>query len=365
MDAMTIVTICLAVAYIAFIFIQHFYTESKRKTIKTVIHVNGIRGKSTVTRLIIAGLKNCNLKVFGKTTGTIPTIIDTNNVCIPIKRKGPANIREQLKMISLAAKQNADVLVLECMAVNPELQFMCEHRILHSDITVITNVRADHLDQMGNSLESIAYSLANTIPDNRKLILGEDKCLSIFQRCADKCKAKVIVAKPYDGEELLDTFSENIAVALEVCRQLGVNEEAFFEGMCEYIPDPGALATIVKENSVFINGFSINDPESILRIYMMICQKYDASKITILLNERADRPFRLEQHIEMLKQMKYKKVIIVGSNLSYTMNKLSKIGIVATTINDTKDLLQEEIIFGCGNIADNGLKIIDFFTKGK
>ena len=40
------------------------------------IHVNGARGKSSVTRLIAAGLREGGLKTIAKTTGSAPRIID-------------------------------------------------------------------------------------------------------------------------------------------------------------------------------------------------------------------------------------------------------------------------------------------------
>ena len=54
--------------------IHHNYLEN----IPIRIHVNGSRGKSSVVRLIAAGLRAGNIKVFGKTTGTSPRIIDEN-----------------------------------------------------------------------------------------------------------------------------------------------------------------------------------------------------------------------------------------------------------------------------------------------
>lgn len=51
------------------------------------------------------------------------------------------------------------------MAVKPELQHICENKILDSDIGVITNVREDHLDEMGKTLDEIAESLSNTVPN--------------------------------------------------------------------------------------------------------------------------------------------------------------------------------------------------------
>ena len=42
------------------------------------IHVNGTRGKSSVTRLIGAGLREGNIKTITKVTGTFPRLILEN-----------------------------------------------------------------------------------------------------------------------------------------------------------------------------------------------------------------------------------------------------------------------------------------------
>ena len=49
-----------------------------RATLRHVVHVNGTRGKSTVCRLIEAGLRAGGLRVFCKTTGTDPMTIDVS-----------------------------------------------------------------------------------------------------------------------------------------------------------------------------------------------------------------------------------------------------------------------------------------------
>ena len=359
-----IIGISLSILYIFYVIIERLLINYYRKKIPLIIHINGIRGKSTTTRLIDAGLRNCGLKVFSKTTGTIPTMINTNNEDVPIKRLGKANIREQIKMLRKAAKENVDVLVLECMAVNPELQKICEEKILKANITLITNVRMDHIKDMGNTLEDLALALSNTTPSNGKLIVNESEFTNIFAQKASKKNSQLVVAKNYDGIEDLDTFKDNIAIALEVARQLNLNEEAFFEGMKMYHKDVGAYCEIKKENTIFLNGFSINDPDSIKIAYEKVIQKYNKEELTILLNSRSDRPTRVSQHLEMLKSLKCKKIILMGSATSYLVKKIKDtLDIEVEVYKNKEELLNEKVIFAIGNIGGDGMKLVEYFKK--
>ena len=84
------------------------------------IHVNGSRGKSSVTRLIASGLRAGGLKVIAKTTGTAPRIIDENGKDRIIHRLRSASIGEQVRLMRNFAKRKPDAVVFECMAVNPQ-----------------------------------------------------------------------------------------------------------------------------------------------------------------------------------------------------------------------------------------------------
>jgi len=132
-------------AVIIFSVFEYFLHHTYRKKIPLLIHINGTRGKSSVTRLIAAGLREGGKRTIAKTTGSAPRIILENGSEIPIQRPRGPNIREQVKICKFAAKRSAEALVLECMAVMPEYQWVTEHKIVRSDIGVITNIRLDHL----------------------------------------------------------------------------------------------------------------------------------------------------------------------------------------------------------------------------
>ena len=160
------------------------------------IHVNGSRGKSSVVRLIASGLRAGGLKTIGKTTGTSPRIIDENGDDKYIHRLRSASIGEQISLIRYFSKLKPDALVIECMAVNPQYQWVSEQKIIKSTIGVLTNVRPDHIDEMGMSMNQITKSMANTVPFNGIMVTSEKKKTNILLEISQKrnSQKKTIIA---------------------------------------------------------------------------------------------------------------------------------------------------------------------------
>ena len=96
------------------------------------VNVNGIRGKSTATRLITAILQEAGYRVVGKTTGTAARMFAWDCPEEEEIHRYPhgVSISEQLKVIRSAAKRGANALVCECMAVKPEYQRVYQQDII-------------------------------------------------------------------------------------------------------------------------------------------------------------------------------------------------------------------------------------------
>src|SRR6476661_769596 len=60
------------------------------------VHVNGIRGKSTVTRLVGGVLREGGFVTVGKTTGSAARVITPSGAEMPIHRRGAPTINEQV-----------------------------------------------------------------------------------------------------------------------------------------------------------------------------------------------------------------------------------------------------------------------------
>lgn len=373
---MEIIIIILCLFCIFYLFFEKRRSECQRETFKYLIHVNGIRGKSTVSRLIDAGVRAGGYKVFTKITGTSPRIIDTFNVEREINRKGKANIKEQIKTINWAYREGAEVLITECMAVKPEYQYICENKILHADINIITNVREDHLDEMGKSLDEIASSLANTIPTNGAIFTSDEKYFDFFKREAIKKNSKAFINREEKEEYWEIDFPSNVALALEVCKYIGIDEKKALEGLKNYHRDPGVLKVLLyknRENKIyFINAMAANDPNSTEIIIDRLSKKdYWNNKRYLLVNNRGDRVSRWEQYIGFVKKVdkKFDKILISGENRELFQKYLLKEKIAKEKIeivgnaSDFDSIEKDILILAVGNICGNGKKIVDYFEE--
>ena len=340
------------------------------------IHVNGSRGKSSVVRLIAAGLREGGLKTYGKTTGTSPRIIDDKGEDRYIHRLRSASIGEQISLIRYFSKFNPDALVIECMAVNPQYQWVSEQKIVKSTIGVLTNVRPDHLDEMGVSMDQITKSMANTIPFDGIMVTSEDKKVDILSSISKERNTKFYLAEAEVKNNDLNNFKylehiENIQLALKVCELCGIKKEIAINGMKKCKPDPGALTIWNikdgKKSFKFINAFAANDPSSTLKTWHMIENRIDFSDFAIFLNTRIDRQYRTIQLINLIfKELKPKVLILRGENfpseLSNLMDKNSDIKVYKFPYSIKQDKLikfiaedlNDFIVLGIGNIVGWG-----------
>ena len=234
---MSALILLLLAVCLALLILEDRQVRRDRSELVHVVYVNGIRGKSTVTRMIDGGLRAGGWKVFCKTTGTVPMVIGVDGTARPLVRRGRANISEQVRVLHRAVREGAQILVIECMAVDPALQAVSQHRMVRADIGVITNVRLDHTAEMGPTLEEICDSLSNTIPWNGTLFTADGAFLDQLRTNGRRKNCRVELAQPDSGLPDFD-FPENVALALAVCREIGVDRNRALEGILRYQPDP-------------------------------------------------------------------------------------------------------------------------------
>lgn len=350
----------LTIFWLGSLFVEAGRTRRARRQLAHVVHVNGTRGKSTVCRLIEAGLRAGGLRVFCKTTGTDPMTIDVDGREELLVRRGKANIKEQIKILQRAADQRAQVLIVECMALQPELQYAAQHQILQADVGVITNVRRDHTDVMGESLSEICDALCNTVPRNGVLFTGEQGQGERMSAAARRMGSRFFAVRP-DGEEPAFDFPENIALALAVCEHLGISRETALTGMARFKRDPFALTLHRVHGGVWINGLSINDVQSTCMVWENLKEKYGwgDKRLILLVNNRADRGSRTQDMVRVCLALSPGEVWLLGASQGYMQARLNRRSIPARRFANAEALnltgLDEScVVFAIGNIAGEG-----------
>ena len=357
--------------YLLYLLWEAYTVRIARRKLDHVIHVNGTRGKSTVSRLIEAGLRAGGLRVFCKTTGTDPMTIDVNGREEPICRRGKANIKEQIDVLRRAAAQNAQVLVVECMAITPEFQQTSQHDILRADVGVITNVRRDHMDVMGDTLPQIADALCHTVPRGGILFTAETVMTERLKAAAEKSGSRFAHAEVRGDEGTID-FPENVALALSVCEEFGVPRETALTGMRHFSRDPYALSLYRLGKAAFIGGLSINDIQSICMVWEKLCAEHSwqNKKLTLLINNRGDRASRTEDMLCVCTALRPSEVWLLGASRGYMKRGLKRKlpdaavrELAGGTDIAVDSLTEDQVIFAIGNIAGDGRELMEYVRR--
>ena len=204
------------------------------------------------------------------------------------------------------------------MALVPQLQWLCEDKLVRATHGVITNAREDHLDVMGPTGRDVAKALAGMIPPGGKLYTADRDHLDFFAAaCADR-RLRVL---PHDagrrggdhaagpgGLLVRRARGERGAVAARVRGAWASSGPTALQGMWQAKPDPGAMTAhemnFFGREINFVNGFAANDPQSTELIWRLALERYaDVEKRIAIFNCRDDRPDRSRQLGEVVRHV--------------------------------------------------------------
>ncbi len=371
-----LVALFLCLIVIGLLVFEKLWIDRNIKRIPIRIHVNGTRGKSTVVKYISEILRTNNYKTVSKITGVTPTLFDHNNNPHEIKRRGGARITEQFKIMHKAAFLNSDALVLECMSINPELQKV-ESKAFSPQYYVITNIRQDHLEEMGEAEEDWVDAICSAIPQNCTVLTSEKKHLNKIIEYATVKGSKVVSTESVDLDFQLHSSinEENVKLAKLYAELTGLSIGKFIKEIEMVDQNDDELDFRVKGFEVkFHNAFAINDVPSAEKLLSNIeASKTVDNNLVIIFNSRADRPYRSLQFAKWISGIKNcTKIIVTGNHALRTRKELLKCGVdknkisfqkfsnLRQTIGGLKGMINEPYtIIGIGNIKQQGFYIID------
>jgi poly-gamma-glutamate synthase PgsB/CapB len=360
------------------------------------VAVTGTRGKSGVTRLVAAGLREAGVRVLAKTTGSKPVLIFPDGSEREIPRAGPASIREQVRLVRLAAAAGADILVSEMMSVGAECLAAESRRILQPGTLALTNVRLDHLDEMGRHKDDIARSLASAFPECADIFIPKEEIHPVFEEAALRTASRLhpvapltTVVEPSPGPPLsFGEFEPNVRLALAVLTSLGVESETAMRGMAHVSPDFGSLRAWrgwfgdPPRPAVCVSAFAVNDPESSAAALLKIGALFPSAARTMigLLSLREDRGDRTLQWIRAAGEGFFRDfafVVLIGRPAPAALRKIRKSpppGGTAFSFYDgaSPEALMnrvvsaasgEPVVIGLGNIVGPGEQLVRFWDE--
>ncbi|MEI6502571.1 MAG: poly-gamma-glutamate synthase PgsB [Armatimonadota bacterium] len=351
------------------------------------IHVNGTRGKSSVTRLIAAGFRAAGYRTIAKTTGTAARLILEDETEYDLERASAACIREQFDVVRHASERHAEVLVIECMAIKPEFQLASQESIVQGTCSVVTNVRPDHQEEMGETLEEIGWSMAAVAPQGGILVTAEEnpKLVAMLERRAARVGGRVVCSDvtcaPTNEDFGRVEFAENIALALKVCELHGIGREVALEGMRNAAPDPGVMQTTHMEvegtKLCFVNAFAANDYDSTEKIINDVREQVNGGGLYLVVSCRADRPRRTVAMAKLLGNgSNLSGAFVIGDGGELLQRLVKRQGldlpVCALSDHDPERMLSEiglnvkdgAHVVGVGNIAGSAQALCDRVTQG-
>jgi gamma-polyglutamate synthase len=383
----------LLAGFLALLLAERRSLDAARRRVKVCVAVTGTRGKSSVTRLIAAALRGDGRSVLAKTTGSRPVFSGADGSEHLIDRPGPPTILEQKRVLRAAARGRHDALVAEMMSIRPECLRAEAARILKPDVLVITNVRVDHREEMGATVDSAAAALAEAIAPGCTVLVPAAENHPAFQAAALRRGARLVAVpdRASGGPSAGGLgggweFPENLLLAAAAAEFLGVSREKAEAGMAAAVPDFGALRVWrLDENSVprfAVSAFAANEPQSTRRLLdrlAAIRPGLPERKIG-LLNLREDREDRTRQWVEAAGEGffdDFAGILVLGRAAGPVARKLRRRGpdgrfVLGLPGSDPARIMAvarakagslPASFIGLGNIAGAGAALVDLWSR--
>ena len=289
--------------------------------------VTGTRGKSSTVRLIHGALLAGGIPTIGKMTGTSSRELDTLGNEYVTNRIGQVSVLEVLETVHRNLKRpgpTPEAVVLECMAVSPELIELLNSRIVKPTTVVITNALWDHLEEEGTSLKEIAISLSGAIPGANLVVTSEhrEETRAVL---AYETDLKGAVFDGVDGRSLPARVLEmapaahpdNMAMALAVAESAGIDRDTALRGIAaatvEPLPVEAAVLEMDRIRWTYRDIGSVNDTDSLTpALEGATVQMPPGSFVFGMLVTRWDRPLRAIQFAASVTPDDVDGIIIVG-----------------------------------------------------
>jgi poly-gamma-glutamate synthase PgsB/CapB len=379
--------------FVIYLIVERLKITRNANEIPLRICVTGTRGKSSVTRLTAGCLREAGMSVLAKTTGSRPCLIFPNGEEKDIERLGNPSILEGKKVLRLAARSKVHAVVMEMMSIRPESHYSEAVQMIKPHILVITNIREDHLAEMGPRKEDIARCFASALPRRCTAFIPAEEIYPVFEKKARDAQARIIpVPKDQPGMDVkwrarlpANEFGQNIGLAMAVAEFLEVDQGKAYLGLLKTQADFGSLK-IWKIDSgppsktwFLVSAFAANDPESTKEVLNKLGDMglFEKRKKIGLLNLRSDRGERTIQWLKALKNASafpFDALVFIGEHaraMKARLEKHTQAEIHTFHTKKPEKLMtqiflisgEEAVLIGMGNMGGMGQVLVDYWDQ--
>ncbi|MFC0677950.1 hypothetical protein ACFFGH_08865 [Lysobacter korlensis] len=330
----------------AWFFGQHIWLNrrfrSARAKLPLVMGGWGTRGKSGTERLKAAVMSALGLRVLSKTTGCEAMFLfgNPNRVLSEMFLFRPydkATIWEQARLTRMAAELDTDVMLWECMGLNPGYVRVLQHDWMRDDVSTITNCFPDHEDIQGPAGVDLPLVIRQFIPGGGQLYTSEENMLPFLEEHARAVDTPCVSVDWLDvgllTPDILARFPyqehpANIALVARMFEGMGLRRDFALREMADrVVPDLGVLkiypqAAYEGRRIEFINGMSANERHGCLSNWErtgMGRHRLDTDPhiwTTTVVNNRADRVARSQVFAAILvNDIGADRHFLIGGNL--------------------------------------------------
>jgi hypothetical protein len=249
-------------------------------------------------------------------------------------------------------------------------------RLIRPSLVIVTNVRDDHRETLGDAPDRQRAAYLNSLPSRCRWLTRDAELLAFASRSKRYPEPEPISETSPEPNQIenMDVVSETSSTALAALDALGWNTEPARQAVhaaAMQVVTPARTVRFLGEEATLLDAFSANDTQSLDRLWSEWRRDSgDPSAWSVLLNTRADRPLRTRQFCRWLGARKdVDEVYVAGSHRSAAARLLRQQRFRVTQVTGDKPAVvsgsggppnaaeSRRILVGIGNVQGLGLSL--------
>ena len=311
------------------------------------ILVTGTRGKSSLVRLLHAGLSAVGLRTHSRVTGVLPRELSPAGQRV-IRRTSPVSFREMRWWLSQVPR-DAEALVLENSAVSPLLQ-PAAGRWLDPTLLVWTTLRPDHQDAWGPGVRGAAEALLRGVPRGVPVLAGPEAAL-VARALEARGPATLMDLPPSFREGNILLAMRALTLSLEGTGLASSEALAAARRAMESLPPDVADFRILGEGEDLLAvAFSANETASTEQLFVET--GWRAEETTLLFHHRPDRPARLRAFLPWIRSLPWRATAFTRTSRPWLrLDRLRWTDEISDPASFAAWRRGRGRVFACGNVA--------------